>query len=263
MVDTNKEALEEDIFSAVPPTNYIENALDINVTEFIKVVESRRSVRVFEKVNIPESVMNACLDLALLAPNSCNLQPWTFYWVRSQDQKHKIVEACLSQPAASTAAELIVCVARIGTWKENSLKMLEVLGQYRESPKLAMDFYKRIVPLVYNQGLFGIIGLLKKIYIYFAGLRHVTVREPTSKSEMIIWATKSTALACENLMLALRAHAYDSCPMEGFDSVRIKKILNLPCDTNVTMVIGAGKRAVTGIYGPRVRFDRNNFIKEV
>ena len=30
------------------------------------------------------------------------------------------------------------------------------------------------------------------------------------------------ALACENLMLALRAYGYDSCPMEGMDSKRIK-----------------------------------------
>ena len=35
---------------------------------------------------------------------------------------------------------------------------------------------------------------------------------------MAVWAHKSTALACENLMLSLRAYGYDSCPMEGMDS---------------------------------------------
>ncbi|MES2615917.1 MAG: nitroreductase family protein [Bdellovibrionota bacterium] len=235
----------------------------LNIEEFIKVVQSRRSVRVFEKTNIPEDVINSCLDLALLAPNSSNLQPWGFYWVRTQEKKDAIVEACLSQPAAKTAAELIVCVARIGTWKENSHKMIEILEKYPQAPKQALDYYKRLVPLVYTQGIFGLFGLLKKIILFIRGFKFVTVREPTSKSEMITWATKSASLACENLMLALRAYSYDSCPMEGFDSCRIKKILNLPKDAYITMVIGAGKRAPNGVYGPQIRFDRKNFITEV
>ena len=84
-----------------------------------------------------------------------------------------------------------------------------------------------------------------------------------STAQMITWATKSTCLACENLMLALRAYSYDSCPMEGFDGRMIKQTLNLPKDAYVTMVIGAGKRAKNGIYGERIRFERKNFIKEV
>lgn len=51
---------------------------DIDVEQFKKVVESRRSVRKFTDKPIPEDVLDACLDLALLAPNSSNLQPWTF-----------------------------------------------------------------------------------------------------------------------------------------------------------------------------------------
>ena len=64
-------------------------------------------------------------------------------------------------------------------------------------------------------------------------------------------------------MLSLRAYGYDSCPMEGYDSKRIKKILNLPKDAVVVMVISAGKRAVGGVYGPRIRFDENRFLKKV
>lgn len=255
--------MAESIFSRAPTTAYTETEPTINVEEFIKIVHSRRSVRVFEKELIPEDVMNSCLDLALLAPNSSNLQPWTFYWVRSEKEKNEIVEACLSQPAAKTAAELVVCVARIGTWKENRNKMLELLESSAEAPKQAIDYYKRLVPLAYSQGLFGLFGLLKKIMLFIYGFKKPSVREPTSKSQMITWATKSASLACENLMLALRAYSYDSCPMEGFDSHRIRRTLNLPKDAYVTMVIGAGKRSKHGIYGPRIRFDRKNYVKEV
>ena len=80
---------------------------------------------------------------------------------------------------------------------------------------------------------------------------------------MKIWAHKTTALACENFMLAMRAAGYDTCPMEGMDSKRVKKILGLKQKDYITMVISAGKRAPNGIYGPRIRFGRNRFIKTI
>ena len=85
---------------------------DIDVDNFRKVLTSRRSVRKFTDKAIPAYVLDACLDLALLAPNSSNLQPWTFYVVQDPTKKQQLVKACLGQLAAKTAAELIVCVAR-------------------------------------------------------------------------------------------------------------------------------------------------------
>ena len=64
-------------------------------------------------------------------------------------------------------------------------------------------------------------------------------------------------------MLSLRAFGYDSCPMEGIDSARIKSLLNLPKTDQICMVISAGKRASNGVYGKRIRFNRDDFIKIV
>ena len=75
---------------------------DIDVNNFRKVVESRRSVRKFTKKPIPAEVLDACLHLALLAPNSSNLQPWTFYVVQNPNKKKLLVKACLGQLAAKT-----------------------------------------------------------------------------------------------------------------------------------------------------------------
>ena len=46
---------------------------------------------------------------------------------------------------------------------------------------------------------------------------------------------------------------YDTCPMEGFDSKRIKKNLNLPSDSEISMIIGCGIRKKNGVYGKRFR----------
>ena len=118
MVDIFKEELNVSQDEKVP---------SIDRREFIKVVESRRSVRVYNDEKIPEEDIQKCLDLALLAANSSNLQAWQFYWVKSNSKKKKLVEYCLSQPAARTAQELIVCVAKPTAWKKNSKKMLELL----------------------------------------------------------------------------------------------------------------------------------------
>ena len=37
---------------------------------------------------VPEKdIQKSCLDLALLAANSSNLQSWQFYWVKSKEKK--------------------------------------------------------------------------------------------------------------------------------------------------------------------------------
>ncbi|OFZ56702.1 MAG: nitroreductase [Bdellovibrionales bacterium RIFOXYC1_FULL_54_43] len=252
------------IFSEVPNIQYQEQTPEILVEEFRKVITSRRSVRVFDATPIPEAVMTDCLELALLSPNSSNLQPWEFYWTHSPEKKAKLIECCLSQPAARTAAELIVCVARTGTWKQNSRLMIERFkAQGSEVPKPAYDYYRKLVPLVYGQGPLGAWGPVKKAVVILRGLFTPTPREPASGADMRVWATKTTALAAETLMLALRAHGFDSCALEGFDSVRVKKLLELPSDAYTVMVIAAGKRAPNGVYGPRIRFESSLFIKKI
>ena len=64
-------------------------------------------------------------------------------------------------------------------------------------------------------------------------------------------------------MLSMRAYGFDTCPMEGFDSIRLKKALKLPSKAQICMVTGAGKRDPKGVYGKQFRFDNSYFIKEV
>lgn len=246
-----------------PETKYREIAAETNWKEFEKVIRSRRSVRMFTGEAIPEEIVQKCLDMALLAPNSSNLQPWEFYRVVSKDKRNLLVQACLGQSAARTAAELIVCVARIKTWKRNARQNIESYECLAGSPKSVLAYYQKIVPLVYGQGPLGLFGLIKRPLFWLVGLFRPTPRAPVGKADMRIWAHKSTALACENLMLAFRAAGFDTCPMEGMDENRIRKILKLDFDAEVCMVISAGRRAENGIYGPQIRFSRDQFVKQI
>lgn len=209
--------------------------------------------------------MQRCMDLALLAPNSSNLQPWEFYWVKSKEKRAKLNEYCLNQATARTAAEIVVAVARRDTWKRNRDLMIEAFDRQKDIKvaESAYYYYNKIVPLAYTQGPLGSLGVIKRIAMGFMSISRPIPRQPKSIADMRVWANKSTALACENLMLAFRAYGYDTCPMEGLDQCRVRKLLELPYKAEVCMAISVGKRADKGIYGPRVRFDRNLFVKTV
>jgi nitroreductase len=259
MSDTNS------IFSEIPDFKYDSESLrPVSREAFENILHNRRSVRVYTDEKVPEEVMQKVLDYALMAPNSSNLQPWEFFWVRSAVKKEALVKACFSQPAARTAQEIIVCVAKIKTWPKIRSLMLDQLKDENGFPKRGTDYYKTLVPLVYTQGYFSILGFLKSVFYFIAGFFRVVPREPVSRNDMKIWATKSTSLAAQNIMMGLAALGYDSCPMEGLDSKRVKKILGLGRNSIIVMAISVGKRdPKKGVYGSRIRMPREEFVKIV
>lgn len=256
--------MNESAHSKPSVKEYYEEAKEVDFDAFVDVVESRRSVRRFADEAIPDEVVERCLDMALLAPTSSNLQAWEFYRVVTPAKKEALVEACLGQPAAATAAELIVAVARTDTWKQNTQDIKQILeDDVWKWPKSMHAYYSTVTRIAYDNGPLGLGGPVKKALLSAIGLVRPVPRGPTNHAEVVTWAVKSSALACENLMLAFRAAGYDTCAMEGMDEKRVKKILGLGSGAVVTMVIGAGKRVPGGIYGPRIRLARERFVKEV
>lgn len=233
--------------------------------QFKKVVESRRSVRKFTDEKIPDDIVNDCLDMALLAPNSSNLQMWNFYRITTPAAKEKMAEACMKQQAAKTAAELIVCTGHTKNWKKHTDMMLDYWPQ-KKIPKIVRTYYEKITYISYATpplDPFGIAGMAKKRLRDAVGLVQPMARWPNNEDDMKAWACKSVALACENLMLAFRAYDYDTCAMEGFDEARVRKICKLDKNEFVVMVIAAGKIADKGLYHDQFRFERERFIHEI
>ena len=82
-------------------------------------------------------------------------------------------------------------------------------------------------------------------------------------SDTRVVAHKSAALASQNFMISMAGFGYDTCPMEGFDSLKLKKLLKLNSKSEINMVIGCGIRLKEGDYGERFRipFDDVYFRK--
>lgn len=255
--------MKSDDFTQIPDIKHDETMKPVSAEAFDNIIHNRRSVRVYTEEKIPESVMQQVLSWGLMAPTSSNLQCWEFYWVKDPTKREALIEALLSQPAAKTSQELIVAVAKTNTWKRVAHDMVELFKTDSRVPKSAYLYYEKLVPMAYTQGPLGIFGPFKKLFMTITGLFRPIPREPASIADMRVWSVKTTALACQNIMMGFSAHGYDTCPMEGYDSARIKKILNLDCHSEVVMVISAGKRAQNGVYGPRIRMPREQFIKVV
>ena len=87
MSSTKNKSILNKLFES--KNTHTEKAVEVDKNEFIKAVKSRRSVRIYNDEPVLEEDMKECLELALLAPNSSNLQPWEFYWVKDEHKKSK------------------------------------------------------------------------------------------------------------------------------------------------------------------------------
>jgi nitroreductase len=225
-----------------------------------EAINYRRSVRVFKKEPIDDEKVRDCIHFATLAATSSNMQLWEFYHVVSPETLRRLTEASFDQSAARTAQQMVVVVARKDLWKKRAQANIAFLkSQYGEKPaseyskreKFALNYYQKIIPSIYLDFL-GILGIIKFLAFQMIGLFRPIYRQ-ARQSDIRIVAHKSAGLAAQNFMISMAAINYDTCPMEGFDSLLVKKVLDLPSSSEINMIIACGIRDENGIYGERFR----------
>jgi nitroreductase len=225
-----------------------------------EAIKYRRSVRVFKKESIDDEKVRECIHLATLAATSSNMQLWEFYHIVSPEILQQLTAASFNQGAARTAQQMVVVVARKDLWKKRAQSNIAFLkSQYGDKPaseyskreKFALNYYQKIVPSIYFDFL-GILGIIKFLAFQMIGLFRPIYRQ-ARQSDIRIVAHKSAGLAAQNFMISMAAINYDTCPMEGFDSLLVKKALDLPSSSEINMIIACGLREENGVYGERFR----------
>ena len=242
--------------------------MEKTVTEAIAY---RRSTRIYKETPIDTEKVKACLVNASLAPTSSNLQLWEFYHVTDKQKLKDLAAACFNQNAAKTAQQLVVVVTRKDLWKKRAKANLEFIKHayskdgLSESDlkrkKMVTTYYGKLIPTIYADFL-GIFGFVKYCVFQVMGVFKPIYRQ-ARQSDMRIVAHKSAGLAAQNFMISMAAIGYDTCPMEGSDTLRVKRILGLPRGAEINMVIGCGIRDDKGIYGPRFRIPFEEVYYEV
>jgi nitroreductase len=228
---------------------------------FEEIVNYRRSVRIYQKIEIDPKEVKHCLEMAALAPNSSNMQLWCFYHITDKDLLHKLAYACFSQSAATTATQMVVFVTRQDLFWQHSqqMKAIEIENVLKNSPKEKQFkrikrwelYYGKVIPFLYAR-FFGLLGLLRKIIVITAGIFRRSFYQVSENDQRVV-VHKTCALAAQTFMLGMASKGYDTCPMEGFDSGLVRKTLNLPYGAEVNMIVACGIRDEEGVRGERSR----------
>jgi nitroreductase len=189
------------------------------------VAEARRSARSFLPEPIPEAVLDACFDVAIARPDLWRLGAERMFTRLETDAREGTADA-----------------------------------DYRAWLPRLKKKYELMVPLLFADGPLNVLAPAKAALLWVIGLFRPMMRGPFGRAEQQLWATKTTALACENFMLALAAAGYDSCPLEGFDEPKLKRLLALTHEARVVMVIAAGRRGPHALI-PQIRHERAFYVE--
>ena len=238
-----------------------------------EVLNYRRSVRNYQTDNnLDTEKVKHCIEMATLSPSSSNMQLWEFYHITDKEMIQKMAYASMSQNAVASANQLVIFVTRRDLFRSRAKKVLEFDRENikRNSPpdshtrriKKSEVYYGTLMPLIYAR-FFGLIGLFRKMLTVSVSLFRPMFTDASECDQRVV-VHKSCALAAQTFMIAMANESYDTCPIEGFDSRRVKRLLHLPNGAEINMIISCGIRnGNKGIYGERFRVPFDEVYKKI
>jgi nitroreductase len=224
-----------------------------DVEVFSRLNGRRRAVRKFDGTTVPDQVLRAIIAEAQLAPSSRNSQPYRFVCVRSPEQLAAIAPLCNDQMAACSAAALIVLVAG----KRFASETLDAWDRHLATDcglgDRSIAHHRaelRTSRLFLSIGSWPVWSLLLAVIGLF---QPATSLLPVGGIGMRHWTARNAIFAAQTLLLAASAYGIDTCPMEGFNAVKLRKALCLPRDLLIPLVVAVGRAAVDARIEPRWR----------
>lgn len=86
---------------------------------FLELVKKRVSVRSYDAKEIKAEELDYILESARLAPSACNLQPWHFYVIKSEEARQKI-RSCYDREWFNAPLYLLACTDKKQSWKRKA-----------------------------------------------------------------------------------------------------------------------------------------------
>lgn len=84
----------------------------------LKIIKERRSIRGFQKKEIPREVINKLIEALIWAPSAGNLQSRKFYFIFNSGTKEKLAKAALDQNFIAEAPLVVVGCTNDGiSWR--------------------------------------------------------------------------------------------------------------------------------------------------
>ncbi|WP_264740470.1 nitroreductase family protein [Cytobacillus firmus] len=195
--------------------------------DFKEIVTGRRSIRNYDPtVKISREEMAEILKEASLAPSSVNLQPWRFVVIDSKEGKETLAPlAKFNQRQVETSAAVIAVFVDM----KSEAFIEKIYDTAVEKGYMPADVRDKQVP--------SIKGLVENMTF-------------EQKKDMNLI---DAGLVSMQLMLAARAHGYDTNPIGGYEKDRIAEAFHLDKERYYpVMLISIGKAADQGYKSVRL-----------
>ncbi len=218
--------------------------------DFLTLAKTRRSVRDFKPDPIADGVIEKLLDAAHWAPSGYNLQPVHYVVVTEADRKVALRRACMDQRQVQDAAAVVVFIGdrQVATRHfEQTLKLDLDAGVVNDAYEKLL---RKFVPLAFTTGPLGIGWLWKATLAPPA--RWLTPIPSMPAVHRRYWLAKQVGLSAMNFMLAAHSAGLATCPMEGFDSLRVGRVLGLPRGMEPMLVVPVGYADTDGMKKTRL-----------
>jgi nitroreductase len=196
-----------------------------------EAIAKRRSIKHFDPEHVmTDAEVDDLMTHVILSPTAFNIQHWRFIRVIDKDKRQQIQDASWGQSQVTEGSLLLVLCADLNAWEKQPQRY------WQDAPQGVRDF---LLPAIAN---------------------YYTNHHQAQRDECF----RSSSIAAMSIMLLAKEMGYDSCPMDGFDFDKVAKIINLPHDHIITMMVVVGKmkeaaRPRAGQLGLDEVFFNNNF----
>lgn len=176
--------------------------------ETFQAIYQRRAVKHYDAQDeMPAEDRARLWDAIRQTPTSFNIQNYRLVVVEDAELRKSIRAAAWDQEQVETASLLIVICGDLMAWDRDPSRYWET------APPDIRDF---------------LVGAIRDFY---------RDRQWQQRDE----AMRSAGLVAQTMMLAAKSMGYDSCPMIGFDADAVGKLIHLPQDHVVCMMVAVGK----------------------
>ena len=173
-----------------------------------EAINTRRAIKKFDSAyKMTLQQVNSLMELAIRSPTSYNQQNWRFITVTDQSVKEQISKAARGQAQPSDGSLVIILCGNMNAWKQDPFRY------WKNSTLEKQEHVKKAMHAKYAEN-------------------------PQNQRDEAI---RSCGFAGQTIMLSARHMGLDSCPMVGFEYDELAKIIHLPDDHLIVLMIVVGK----------------------
>jgi nitroreductase / dihydropteridine reductase len=183
--------------------------------------------------------VDVLLKAVNLAPSSYGLQPYKFLLIEDPEVRQRIRLVGYDQPAMTDASHLLVMAAKIETTAADIDAYIKNISKVREVE-------------------------LKDLASYGEMMKGSITSK--SKQDNKEWAARQVYIPLGVLMATAAIEKIDATPMEGFDALKVDKVLDLTTQGYASVaMVALGYRSTDDQYGkmPKVRQPLSQIVSRV